>query len=323
RAYWRSEAGADHLGDRSPLLPEDPDNRETKPVQVADVPMSTMEVFHAAAVFSVLWFLGNYAFNLALSLTSVSSVTIISSTSGFWTMLLEHMLLRTDDKRFSLVKIVFIIMSIGGVVMVTMSDAQHSADDPSAAPEPTNENNGLEWVAVGDMIALLSAALYGVYLVFLERRIKSDKRLDMTMFFGFVGVCSAFLLWPWFFILHFTGLEVFTWPAASTWGYLTLNALIGTVLSDYLWLYATLLTTPVVSTLALSLTIPLALVVDSFTKSIVMDGMFIWGSVLVLVAFVGMNMASDMTLVKHAFLGLEKVVGRKMAKVLTGHRSEA
>ncbi len=32
--------------------------------------------------------------------------------------------------------------------------------------------------------------------------------LSMTMFLGFVGLASILLLWPLFFLLHYTGLEV-------------------------------------------------------------------------------------------------------------------
>eukprot|EP01134_Creolimax_fragrantissima_P004402 CFRG4402T1 len=322
KAYFSSSGSAIATNDdEQPLLRGEHGRANSKTLEVDEHRrMNTAEVFHAAAVFSLLWFAGNYAFNLALTMTSVSAVTIISSTSGFWTMLIEWVVLGTDDKQLSVLKLALIAISIAGVVMVTLSDAQHSSTDPTSAPVSPNAESST-FSAIGDVIALLSSALYGVYLVFLERRIKSDKRLDMTMFFGFVGLCSILLLWPWFIVLHMTGLETFMFPPLKTWGYLTLNALIGTVLSDYLWLYATLLTTPVVATLALSLTIPLALIVDSFTKSIDMDATFVWGSLFVCSAFVGMNLASHEPYLKHLHELVENICGRRVAMLLTGHRS--
>jgi hypothetical protein len=44
--------------------------------------MSFFEVARVAVGFCLLWFLANYFYNLAVTMTTVSSVTIISSTSG-------------------------------------------------------------------------------------------------------------------------------------------------------------------------------------------------------------------------------------------------
>jgi solute carrier family 35, member F5 len=41
-----------------------------------------------AAIFSPIWFVANYAFNLSLTQTSVASSTVISATSSLWTLLL-------------------------------------------------------------------------------------------------------------------------------------------------------------------------------------------------------------------------------------------
>lgn len=59
-----------------------------------------------------------------------------------------------------------------------------------------------------------------------------------------------------------TDTQPFEWPTGRTWLYLTLLALVGTVLSELIWLRATLMTTPVISTVAVSISIPLAIVAD-------------------------------------------------------------
>lgn len=82
---------------------------------------------------------------------------------------------------------------------------------------------------VGDLFALAGAMFYGIYTVLLKLRIGDESRIDMPMFFGFVGLLNVVLLWPFFFILHWTGLESFTLPYTSTlWTMISLNALIGT-----------------------------------------------------------------------------------------------
>ena len=78
-------------------------------------------------------------------------------------------------------------------------------------------------------------------------------------------------------------------PTWSTLAYLTLNGLIGTVLSDYLWLLSVLLTSPVVATLGLSLTIPGSMVADAIIHGSTFAPLYVTGSLLVLVGFVIVN----------------------------------
>ena len=56
------------------------------------------------------------------------------------------------------------------------------------------------------------------------------------MFFGFVGLFNAALLWPGLIFCHFTGNEKFEMPTIKQWEFLIINGFIGTVLSELLWL---------------------------------------------------------------------------------------
>src|SRR5437870_3073579 len=125
---------------------------------------------------------------------------------------------------------------------------------------PTDDPHTPSAPLFGDFLALIGAFFYGCNIVLLKFRIQDESRIDMSMFFGFVGVFNVLLLWPAFWILDLTGIESFQLPPDSTvWTIVAINALIGTFLSDYLWLLATFMTSPLVVTLGLSLTIPLAL----------------------------------------------------------------
>tara|TARA_R110002050_G_scaffold171810_2_gene303928 strand:+ start:1453 stop:2184 length:732 start_codon:yes stop_codon:yes gene_type:complete len=50
---------------------------------------STYDIFLSACIVCPAWFLSQYFYNLSLEYTSVSSNTILSSTSGVWTLLLS------------------------------------------------------------------------------------------------------------------------------------------------------------------------------------------------------------------------------------------
>jgi solute carrier family 35 protein F5 len=66
-----------------------------------------------------------------------------------------------------------------------------------------------------------------------------------------------------------------------------------TFISDYLWILAMLMTSPLIVTMGLSLTIPLALLGDIFFKAH-LKGLFYWfGAALVLTGFSIVNMQRD------------------------------
>lgn len=54
---------------------------------------------------------------------------------------------------------------------------------------------------------------------------------------GFVGLFNLLLLWPGFFLLHYTGFEDFEFPNKVVLLCIIINGLIGTVLSEFLWLW--------------------------------------------------------------------------------------
>jgi solute carrier family 35 protein F5 len=55
-----------------------------------------------------------------------------------------------------------------------------------------------------------------------------------------------------------------------------------------MWLYSTLLTSPLVATLGLSLTIPLAILADAVFHEVHLNAMFVTGTTMVFAAFIGM-----------------------------------
>ena len=75
-----------------------------------------------------------------------------------------------------------------------------------------------------------------------------------------VGLFNTIFLLPLFPIFHYTGVEIFEWPNLSALGCMTLNAIFGTVISDFCWCKSVVLLGPLFPTLGIALTIPLAMV---------------------------------------------------------------
>lgn len=104
-------------------------------------------------------------------------------------------------------------------------------------------------------------------------------------FSGFVGLFNLLLLWPGFLLLHYTGFEAFELPSQLVWTYILINGLIGTVLSEFLWLWGCFLTSSLIGTLALSLTIPLSIMADICMQKVRFSWLFFAGAVPVFLSF--------------------------------------
>lgn len=80
---------------------------------------------------------------------------------------------------------------------------------------------------LGDGLALLSAAFYALYVILLKVKIKEENRIDMQLFFGFVGLFNVLLLWPIGIILHITGVETLASPPSrSAWIAVLINVIL-------------------------------------------------------------------------------------------------
>ena len=67
-------------------------------------------------------------------------------------------------------------------------------------------------ITLGNILALLSALFYAMYVILLKVYIKAEYRIDMQLFFGFVGLFNIVGCWPVGLILHLTGAEIFELP---------------------------------------------------------------------------------------------------------------
>jgi solute carrier family 35 protein F5 len=68
---------------------------------------------------------------------------------------------------------------------------------------------------LGDFLALASALFYALYVILLKVRIHSEARIDMRLFFGFVGLFNILTCWPLGVFLHLIGVEPFELPVTK------------------------------------------------------------------------------------------------------------
>ncbi|XP_076012119.1 solute carrier family 35 member F5-like isoform X2 [Genypterus blacodes] len=231
--------------------------------------LTITDVAKISFFFCFVWFLANLSYQEALSDTQVAIVNILSSTSGLFTLILASIFPSNSSDRFTLSKLLAVALSMGGVALVSFS----SMDNP--------DGKGF----IGSLWSLAGAALYAIYIVMIKRRVDREDKLDIPMFFGFVGLFNLLLLWPGFLLLHYTGFEAFELPSQLVWTYILINGLIGTVLSEFLWLWGCFLTSSLIGTLALSLTIPLSIMADICMQKVRFSWLFFAGAVPVFLSF--------------------------------------
>jgi solute carrier family 35 protein F5 len=107
--------------------------------------------------------------------------------------------------------------SFTGVVLVSLSDSTSQLEGDPATPitDTSIASSGhLDFTnaVFGDGLALLSAVFYALYVILLKVKIKEENRIDMQLFFGFVGVFNMLMLWPFGLVLHLTGAEKMEFP---------------------------------------------------------------------------------------------------------------
>ncbi|KAL4947633.1 hypothetical protein BDW69DRAFT_110042 [Aspergillus filifer] len=247
--------------------------------------------------FCLLWFTANYFSMACLQYTTVGSTTILTSTSGVWTLIFGA-LFRIE--KFTIRKMAGVIASLLGIILISRVDL--STDDPSNGADNGTGNGGSRFpqkspaeIALGDSMAAFSAIMYGVYTIVLKRQVGDESRVNMQLFFGLVGVFNALFLWPGFLILHLTGIEPFSLPdSGRVWMIILINSL-SSLLSDIAWAYAMLLTSPLVVTVGLSLTIPLSLVGQIFLQGEYASPLYWVGATVVFVSFAVVNHESEVS----------------------------
>jgi solute carrier family 35 protein F5 len=106
-----------------------------------------------------------------------------------------------------------------GVLLVSLSDSYQTKNPASQLPTTNSLTAIFEHPSqplLGDVLALISALFYALYVILLKVRVKSEGRMDMQLFFGFVGLFNVLVCWPLGFVLHWTGVEPFELPTKAT-----------------------------------------------------------------------------------------------------------
>ncbi|XP_057968821.1 uncharacterized vacuolar membrane protein YML018C-like isoform X1 [Malania oleifera] len=240
--------------------------------------LNPREVVTLGLCLAPVWFITEYLAHASLARTSVASTTMLFSTSGFFTLFIGALL---GEDTISIAKVVCVFVSMAGVAMTTFGSSW-------TADESQNGKHSL----LGNIFGLASAVIDGLFFVLLKKFAGEDgERVDLQKLFGFIGLFTLVALWSLAWPLTALGIESnFFLPRSFKTAEIVLaNSFVGTVLSDYLWALGVVWTNPLVSALGESLTIPLAMASDMVIHGRHYSVVYILGSALVFLGFVGAN----------------------------------
>jgi len=241
--------------------------------------LTLLQTAKLSGTFCFIWFSMSYLYNASLMFTTLGSNTVLSTLSGPFCLILSIILLK-EPLVWS--NILGVAVVLGGSILIGTQDV--NGDDNNASN-----------MMLGDSMAILSAFIYGCYTTLMKYWVKDDSSMSMFLFFGLVGLCNLLCLWPLFFLFNYSGIEPIKLPDWDTVGLLTLTGFVN-ILSDYFWARSILLTSPLIASVGLCLTIPLALLSDFFFSHVNETQLYILGSACVVVGFVLVNLRATQSL---------------------------
>lgn len=226
----------------------------------------------------MIWFLANYFYNYGLLYASITSSVVLSNTSPAWVYLLSISCLvpAAVREKFDFLCAIMIVISMSGFALIALED-KHDAKSGDDTEKPI----------LGDVLSVLSAISYAVYATYLKIKVPEHEEatFKFSYFLGFVGLCNDVLLLVLLVIFNYTGFETFEWPPKDTLVLLSVNAFIGTFISDYCWGKSVILLGPFITTLGITVTFPLSAIFDTLVNDAKFTWLYLLGSILIFAAF--------------------------------------
>lgn len=143
--------------------------------------------------------------------TSLQSNTILSSSSSLFTFLLSLIFL---GEQFTWVKLIGVLLCMGGTIIVSLGDSE------------TGSSKIASNAALGDILSLISAAFYAIYISLIRKKLPDDEdgkhgRPSMAQFLGFLGLFNLLIFLPIALVLSIAKLEHFNTLTWKQFGLIT------------------------------------------------------------------------------------------------------
>lgn len=197
-----------------------------------------------------LWGVANLLHQVSMVYMEHTLVSVVLSTTSFFTLLLSLFFVTPSTDRFTVAKLIAVLFSITGNVIITLPDSHFSFSD----------------INVGFALSLCSAIFYALNIVTLRSWVDHEDKLDIILYFGLVGLFNVLMFWPLFIFLHYFELETFEWPNKQQAISLFINGVVKATFPEVIWLWGCLLTSSIIATMSIGLTIPMSLMLSGISS---------------------------------------------------------
>ncbi|XP_032519656.2 solute carrier family 35 member F5 [Danaus plexippus] len=219
--------------------------RATEYAQRRAAAAATRRHLRLALVFCVPWFISNYLYRLSLLHTTSCSTTLYTSTTGAFALSFGAMFSQVPTDRFSTSKCISVLLTAACLVVLGISESHH--------------NN---WLAV--LSAIGSAFCYALHLLLFRQELRKGDGINSFLLVGVVGCACGCLAWIAGGLLAAGGVERADLPSPRLWSWLLLDAALGPLLIESLWLWGRWLTSSQTATASLACIFPLCVCVEAW-----------------------------------------------------------
>lgn len=220
---------------------------------------SRLTVFQIASisfVFCLLWFLSSYLLEISSLKCRINNNALYSASAILSASMLSMIFPVKTADRPNLSKIIVILVTVVSLCIIAFYDVSSLESSVSWIL-----SNG--WHSkMSVILTMLAGFLCSLYVVLLLNVADNEEKLDIPLTLGFAGIFCLLLFWPGFFILHYFQLELFEWPNTYQWLILLINGVVGTMLSQVLWIWACFLTSSVIAAMAFGMMVPICMMLD-------------------------------------------------------------
>ena len=225
--------------------------------------------------------LSSILYNLSLSLTTMSAVTVITSMSTLFTMIFSRFILKTP---IVLQTLFAVHLSIVGAILVVFSSSEEKLYslfvNESVFVVKNDDDKSSNRHIMGCICALLSSACSGLTPVLIEKFeiIKSDLYLTISGIFGII----FFLFYFVFFSSNDSTMLLSSWNICFL---LTLNGLLSSILGYYFYIKSLKRLSSLTVNVLWTISIPLSVIIDYYRGLIhTITSTFIVGAFVVVLA---------------------------------------
>ncbi|KAE9550331.1 hypothetical protein FO519_006463 [Halicephalobus sp. NKZ332] len=159
----------------------------------------------------------------------------------------------------------------------------------------------------GLLFSLISAVSYAAFLQTFSVMTGMKGKIDRSLMFGTIGMFSVMACTPLILVAHVTKLErQIPWPTLEEFLLILVNGLVGSIFADYLWIWATELTSSLISSLSLTLSIPLSFFADSLLRDQPPTLAQVIASIPIMMSFVGASLIQNKKKMKTKISNVKK-----------------